>query len=138
MNRRPGIYTYLSGAPNFWSQAKVDHNLRQAASSPGTTAGAFDRASIMLYRFPLLFYVSDPNPCSSDSNPCAPLGGTENLSSGDIDGLAHLYPGMSDTGSRELLAGRREALIKGINKARILDKFSKQDALEILHRRSKK
>lgn len=82
--RRPGVYTYLSGAPNNWSRFKVDHNLRQAQHGSGT-AGTFDRASIMLYRFPALFYVSNPNPC-------APLGNGEDLSAGDIAGLQLLYP----------------------------------------------
>ncbi len=85
--KRPGIYTYLSGAPNHWSKEKVDHNLRQAPLGSGT-AGTFDRASIMLYRFPALFYVSTPNPC-------APLGGGEDLSGGDIAGLKFLYPSTS-------------------------------------------
>ena len=87
--KRPGIYTYLSGAPNHWSRAKVDHNLRQAAPGSGS-AGAFDRASIMLYRFPRLFYVSNPNPC-------APLGNGKNLSAGDIAGLKLLYPHDNDS-----------------------------------------
>src|SRR6185369_4693554 len=48
--KRPGIYTYLAGAPNFWSIAKVDHNLRQVPAT-GMIVGTFDRESIMLYRF---------------------------------------------------------------------------------------
>lgn len=82
--KRPGIYTYLSGYPNYWDPAKVDHNLRQ--HSPGSgVSGAFDRASIMLYRFPPLFYTQSPSPC-------APLGQGEDLSQGDKDGLTYLYP----------------------------------------------
>lgn len=105
--RRPGIYTYLSGAPNHWSRAKVDHNLRQAPSGSGT-AGAFDRASIMLYRFPPLFYVSTPNPC-------APLGGGDDLSAGDVAGLKFLYP--STPANVEAIAGRHANVRKAIAEA---------------------
>lgn len=82
--RRPGIYTYLAGAPNFWSRATVDHNLRRLPPT-GLTVGAFDRASIMLYRFPALFYRTNPSPC-------APSGNGESLSARDREGLRHLYP----------------------------------------------
>jgi len=82
--RAPGIYTYLAGFPNFWSRRTVDHNLRRLAPD-GLTAGAFDRASIMLYRFPALFYRSNPSPCASTAN-------GQNLSPGDVEGLRHLYP----------------------------------------------
>jgi len=82
--RRPGIYTYLAGYPNFWSKRVVDHNLRRL-SSPGLTSGSFDRASIMLYRFPALFYRSNPSSC-------APIGNGQELSEGDREGLRHLYP----------------------------------------------
>ena len=53
--RRPGIYTYLSGFPNFWSKAKIDFNLR-TQEDPNAVAGAFEKDSVMLYRFPALFY----------------------------------------------------------------------------------
>ncbi|TWU16277.1 trypsin-like peptidase domain-containing protein [Allorhodopirellula heiligendammensis] len=82
--KRPGIYTYLSGWPNYWNREMVDHNLRQLPASAGTV-GNFDRESIMLYRFEDLFYVST-------ASPCTPIGSGENLSTGDIEGLRHLYP----------------------------------------------
>lgn len=82
--KRPGIYTYLSGAPNNWSRAKVDFNLRQASTGSGS-AGPFDRESIMLYRFPSLFYVSN-------NSSCTPVGAGDDLSAGDIAGLKKLYP----------------------------------------------
>lgn len=80
--RRPGIYTYLSGAPNNWDRDRVDHNLR---ADPDTgAAGPFDAASVMLYRFPPLFYKSNPSAC-------APVGQGSTLSDGDRQGLALLY-----------------------------------------------
>lgn len=81
--RRPGIYTYLSGPPNGWSKAKIDHNLRPAHGP--VTPGQFDAASVMLYRFPPLFYKTSPSPC-------APQGDGQSLSAGDRDGLQLLYP----------------------------------------------
>ena len=104
--KRPGIYTYLSGAPNHWSRAKVDHNLRQAPAGSVST-GPFDRESIMLYRFPALFYVSTPSPC-------APLGTGENLSNGDITGLKHLYPDAQP--EIQTIAARQSKLRETISK----------------------
>jgi len=82
--RRPGIYTYLAGPPNGWNAAKVDHNLR-TAENPETTAGPFDAASVMLYRFAAFFYKSNPSTC-------APTGDGVNISDGDKRGLKLLYP----------------------------------------------
>lgn len=109
--KRPGIYTYLSGAPNHWSRAKVDHNLRQA--QPGTgIAGPFDRESIMLYRFPSLFYVTIPNGC-------APLGNGNNLSAGDIAGLKTLYP--VEQNLIQVRENRQKQLFETVNKSSQLD-----------------
>lgn len=82
--RRPGVYTYLAGHPNNWSRAKVDHNLK-TEEDPGVIVGPFDRASVMLYRFPDSFYKSMPSPC-------APSGDGQSLSEGDRRGLQLLYP----------------------------------------------
>jgi hypothetical protein len=82
--RRPGIYTYLAGAPNYWPRWKVDHNLRHR-ESPDTVAGPFDPASIMLYAFDPSFYKSTPSDC-------APTGNGVDLSEGDRRGLRLLYP----------------------------------------------
>lgn len=100
--RRPGIYTYLAGAPNFWSRSKVDHNLRRLPPE-GMSTGTFDRASIMLYRFPALFYRSSPSPC-------APSGNGQSLSQGDRDGLRHLYP--SGDADVEILRSRSLGAVK--------------------------
>jgi hypothetical protein len=81
--RRPGIYTYLAGFPNFWSKAKVDFNLRTEEDSRAV-AGPFDAGSVMLYRFPNLFY-------RTENSPCAPTGDGIELSAGDVRGLKLLY-----------------------------------------------
>jgi hypothetical protein len=83
--RRPGIYTYLSGYPNFWNKAKIDFNLRTQESGD-VVAGPFEKESVMLYRFPALFY-KDAN------NGCVPaMDGGLSLSEGDKRGLRLLYP----------------------------------------------
>ncbi len=83
--RRPGIYTFLAGAPNNWTRSKVDHNLR-TEEDPNLVASPFDRASVMLYRFPADFYKTIPSPCE-------PEGEGLSLSAGDVRGLQLLYPG---------------------------------------------
>ena len=105
MGRRPGIYTYLSGPPNRWNKQKVDHNLR-AHAEDGNTAGAFDAKSVMLYRFPPLFYKT-PN------SPCAPLGDGQALSPGDIEGLQYLYPGTP--GAAQLDIDRRMEFVQALS-----------------------
>jgi len=83
--RRPGIYTYLAGAPNGWPRPKVDHNLR-TEEDPDTVVGPFDPESVMLYRFDDFFYKQSPSSC-------APTGNGIDLSDGDKRGLQLLYPG---------------------------------------------
>lgn len=105
--KRPGIYTYLAGFPNFWSTQKVDHNLK-TEEDPSLVAGPFDRGSVMLYRFPEIFYKSVPSPC-------APLGNGQSLSDGDQRGLQLLYPqtaaeaGALVEAQRNILSGMAEA-----------------------------
>ena len=86
--KRPGIYTYLAGFPNFWDCQKVDRNLL-TEEDPNLVAGPFDPQSVMLYRFPPLFYKTTPSRCE-------PVGDGQNLSEGDRRGLALLYPGSSE------------------------------------------
>jgi hypothetical protein len=102
--RRPGIYTYLAGFPNFWDRAKVDHNLR-TEESPDVVAGPFDRHSVMLYRFPPLFYKTEPSAC-------APLGQGISLSDEDKRGLQLLYPGTSNEVAA--IAERRRGILSAI------------------------
>lgn len=103
--RRPGIYTYLSGAPNRWPRAKVDHNLRTNTMDPTVVAGPFDAASVMLYRFPPLFYKNQPSPC-------APAGDGQELSEGDARALKLLYP-KAESAVQEV-AQRREVLLNSL------------------------
>jgi hypothetical protein len=112
--RRPGIYTYLSGFPNFWSREKIDFNLR-TEEAPNAVAGPFEKESVMLYRFPALFY-KDPN------NGCVPAAdGGISLSEGDRRGLKLLYPrtapeleAMAERTRRALTAVEKQASSPGL------------------------
>ena len=44
----PKLYDFLGGSPNYWTKAKVDHNLRQLTKG-GLTYSAHDIHSIMHY-----------------------------------------------------------------------------------------
>jgi hypothetical protein len=105
--RRPGVYTYASGFPNFWNRAKVDHNLR-TREREGLVAGPFDRGSVMLYRFDALFYRTQPSPC-------APTGNGINMSAGDARALRLLYPTIG--GQLAEVADRSTALLDAIELA---------------------
>lgn len=115
---RPGIYTYLSGYPNGWSRSKVDTNLRTPGDSRALVAGPFDPSSIMLYRFPPLFYRTQPSPC-------APGGDGQQLSDGDKRGLELLYP----KGARDLSAigERRKVLLDAIEGPAGADQGDEED-----------
>ncbi len=106
-DRRPGIYTYLSGYPNGWSKAKVDFNLRTISDSRPLVAGPFDPASVMLYRFPSSFYRIQPSPC-------APSGDGQRLSDGDKRALKLLYP--KAAAALNSIGERREVLLKAIER----------------------
>jgi len=98
--KRPGVYTYCAGYPNHWDRDKVDHNMRPR-SADGAIVGPFDPASVMLYRFPQLFYRSFPNPC-------APTGNGIDMSTGDIAGALGIYP--FDEGAAASANERRRAV----------------------------
>jgi hypothetical protein len=110
--RRPGIYTFLSGYPNGWPRAKVDHNLRTPADSHPLISGPFDDASVMLYRFPPLFYRMQPSPC-------APLGDGLELSEGDKRALGLLYPKNQE--QLDIIGRRREGFLNAIEGSPDLD-----------------
>lgn len=104
LGRRPGIYTYLAGSPNKWDKSKVDHNLRQLSAS-GLSFSTFDQASVMLYRFPPLFYKTIPSPC-------APIGDGQSLSAGDKAGLLFLYP--REAANASALSLRRQGAFESL------------------------
>lgn len=78
------IYAYLAGPPNFWSKAKVDHNLRPRHEA-GDVASLIDNLSIMLYRFPPSFLKGGTSATCYTS-------GNYVLSAGDIAALQKYYP----------------------------------------------
>ena len=49
---KPVVYQVLGGSPNYWDQAKVDHNVFNKYAADQTQFSAFDPNSIMLYFFP--------------------------------------------------------------------------------------
>jgi hypothetical protein len=104
--RRPGIYTYLAGFPNHWPKFKVDINLR-TTNRPDLVAGSFDRKSVMLYRFPAIFY-------RTAESPCFPTGDGIELSDGDKRALALLYPGAG--GGLEAVMTRRRDLLGAVER----------------------
>lgn len=91
--RRPGIYTLLAGAPNYWPKEKVDSNMRQVmADSHNYDFGLFDAKSIMKYYFePSFFRNGTAAHCYSDEN--------LTISDEDKQGVAKWYP---PSGSHEL------------------------------------
>jgi len=117
--RRPGIYTYLSGPPNNWPRSTIDHNLR--VDPQAGAAASFDPESVMLYRFPPLFYKTDPSPC-------APTSDGQSLSDGDKRGLQLLYPTSADARDAKLKkASQTKELLS------LLDAHDGLEALDLRH-----
>lgn len=62
------LYDYLGGPPNYWTKAKVDHNLKQLTKG-GRTYSAHDVHSIMHYSFPEWMFKSGiQSPCYTEEN----------------------------------------------------------------------
>jgi hypothetical protein len=84
-NRWPGIYTMMSGAPDYWPRSKVDSNLRQLKDASAYDVGSFDKDSIMKYYYWSSYYKRGrDSPCYSEE--------TNSLSSGDKEQIAKFYP----------------------------------------------
>ncbi len=84
--KRPGLYTVLEGAPNFWNQDKVDFNLKKLPFSHAYVLGAFDNKSIMKYFFSgWMFHDPTKSKCYSPTD-------NRELSQGDQEGAAKMYP----------------------------------------------
>lgn len=122
---RPGIYTYLQGAPNFWSIPKIDSNLRTVGEYGD--ASSLDRRSNLLYRFESFFYVN-PVGKSLEDNPCVPLGDGINLSDDDIAGLQLMY-GKRRSDTRAISAELLKEL-KNVNLERLPEGLPKEFLLE--------
>jgi hypothetical protein len=118
---RPGIYTYLSGPPNSWPRSRVDHNLRSQIDDPNVVAGPFDAASVMLYRFPPLFYKNVPSRC-------APTGDGTELSDGDRRGLRLLYPQVA--AELESVSTAQQALAAALEKRAEAARRRSEEGLE--------
>jgi hypothetical protein len=104
--RKPGIYTQLGGAPNYWSHSKVDFNLRKFAMSTDWFLTPFDRSSIMKYDFGPQMYkdlaVSTQSGCYGP-----PATG---LSAGDQQAATTMYP--RDPNSMKTLLNQQQVLVK--------------------------
>ena len=69
---RPQVYHDLSGPPNNWDLATIDHNMFEHYSETLTNGTAFDPQSIMLYSFPASWTIDgfhvEPNAVLSDAD----------------------------------------------------------------------
>lgn len=84
----PKLYDHLGGHPNYWSEAKVDHNLRQLRKD-GLTFSAHDVHSIMHYSFPEWMFLSgSDSPCHTSKN--------TSLSNEDKKMMERAYPYAND------------------------------------------
>lgn len=109
--RRPGLYTFLSGPPNNWEAAKVDHNLRQLpVSSAFVTSENFDPDSRMLYRFGSWMFVDGENSrCFLDTP-------TSGLSDADLAGIRSMYPPSNQRRQLEKISESQSELLRGLIK----------------------
>lgn len=106
------LYDYLGGAPNYWTKAKVDHNLRQLTEG-GLTYSAHDVNSIMHYSFPEWMFISGAkSPCYTQEN--------HQLSEEDKQMMAMAYPF-----KEELIAKKDNNRIKYLTTMSNLDAFTK-------------
>lgn len=62
---KPVVNQALSGPPNFWDQATIDHNMYATYGVSQINGSSFDSQSVMLYSFPASWtlngFHSDPN-----------------------------------------------------------------------------
>jgi hypothetical protein len=102
--RRPGLYTYLGGYPDYWCKRKVDDNLRTLPNSSAFLIGPFDKESIMKYFFDAsMFEAGEDSPCWTQ---------TENLELSQQDRLgAHtVYP--TDPATINALVARQRQILQ--------------------------
>ena len=69
---RPQVYRDLSGSPNFWDTATIDHNMFAAYDRDLINGTALDKQSIMLYTIPARWttngFSSEPNEVLSETD----------------------------------------------------------------------
>ncbi len=102
VGRRPGLYTALGGAYNYWPRSKVDFNLRQLKDSQAFMLGRFDAKSIMKYFFEdWMFVKGKDSHCYNDEN--------LDFSPDDLKGFMAAYR-PPDATTSDLLTHRKEWL----------------------------
>jgi hypothetical protein len=104
--RKPGVYTVMSGYPNFWCKQIVDESMRQFSDPGAYLYGAFDKDSIMMYEFEgWMFHRGERSRCFWKRR--------EELSQGDKEGIKAAYP--YDDGKIAKLLGDRAARLKALS-----------------------
>lgn len=83
--RRPGVYTYMRGAPNLWDSLTTTFNMRRFAFGLTREIRPFDSLSIMKYSFePWIFRSGAASPCYTVA--------AAQLSAGDRAAATRHYP----------------------------------------------
>lgn len=111
---KPAVIKDLSGPPNFWDEATIQHNIFDKYSQTQINGSQFDPASVMLYSFPATWtlngFHSEPN---------------EVLSPVDMSFAASVYPKTDvGTGPVELTVGTSKAASIGLPGEEDLYKFT--------------
>jgi serralysin len=79
---KPAVYHDLSGPPNNWDKAKIDHNMFEAYPKQEISGTTLDSSSIMMY----------PIPASWVNPPSKPVGLNAKLSATDKAFMKKAYP----------------------------------------------
>jgi hypothetical protein len=82
----PAVYSYFSGPPNNWSKEEIDFNVIQKYSVNQLNGTAFDKKSIMLYRFPAQFILAPKSLAATGTNE------NTDLSTNDKKFVRKMYP----------------------------------------------
>jgi hypothetical protein len=79
---RQAVMRYFKGAPNFWSEADINHNVLSKYSPQAVSATRFDPKSIMLYYFDRKLFSDGQGPTNSNTK----------LSAKDVEKIKEMYP----------------------------------------------
>ena len=116
------IYDSLQGEPNNWTKDQIDFNMR-SIQTKGLIAEEFDKKSIMLYTFPVQFYIKgQESPCYSEY--------TSAISDGDRKLMERMYP--KDPLERFANFKKRIANIKALVAEAKTDEETKTRGLDLL------